>query len=471
MVNVKLEWEECVNQALVMGSPTEIANKHGNWDLWLHYAAVVSQGLADYKTAIAQSFKGPAGEAYQTHLEGLKKQADTVYTTHQPVMELLAVAQESLANAQATMPVPETMLDEVKGRSAELHAANEGGVLATGAYLAPVTGGASLFAAGLFKDALADSVIGNAGREVVGFFKDKIDDFSDEQTNEANRILNNLNDQQFAQADRTAEPTQDTPGGREDGDVSLPGGGGGSGGYGGAPSIGGSGAGASGAGANPSFDPSTLDTGSPGGSSTFDPSTGGGNPGVGSIGGGGGSGAGIGAGSGYDPFGNKISPDYWSGTGLAGAGSLGGGAGGFGGGAGGLGALGAGSIGAGTGAGVSGGGALGAGGGLGGAGALGGGLGVAGGALGKGVSMPMMPMGGAAAGGRAAGGGKAAGGGGGRGAGAGRGLSGGAGMMGGGAGAGKLGEDGPTRDSWLHEDEDVWGTGDSTSSNWSWDGA
>lgn len=505
MAGGQYEWEECVNQVCVTGSPSAINEVNAGWSLWLTYLNDIGSALGAFKSQIGASFSGPAGDAYQAHLGRISTMIEEMDRNHRPVQDLLSEAGRSLANAQAAMPIPETMLDEVTGRSAEHNAANRssldqlvlsvGGVAGLGYQLLP----------GDFRNSVADSWAGNFARETVGQLHDWFNDWSGEQTEKANQILSQVNSEQSTKVATTESPSGGGSAAYYD-DVSSPplstGAGGGGGGAGGMPSMGG-GAGGMGSGsvspsAASSFDApkGSSDGGAAGigvgetspyspprdfdspGSTTSPYPGGGGSGGVGSggfDGGGVGSGS-LGSGAGYDPSGSNYSAEDWQGTGLAGAGSSGGGAAGLGssglssglgaGGAGGGlaagggagGGLGAGGAGGGLGAGGLGAGALGA-------GSLGGAASGAGGkgAIGKAVSMPMPPLAGA--------GGLAAAGGSGRGAGAGRGLAAGTGMMGAGAGAGNLSGNESSRDTWLHEDEDVWGTGDTTTSNWSWDDA
>lgn len=485
MASGAYEWEECVNQVVVVGSPSSINEINSNWSTWLYRLSEINGELATFKSQIGQVFTGPAGEAYQTHLTGITEAIDQMQRDHGPIQELLSEAATTLSNAQASMPIPDAMLDDIEGRSAELNLANQRALsmASTAYFLLP----------GQFKEAIASTWAGDLARETFGRLNDLLNDWSNEQTEKANQVLSEVNNAQGGKAAATESPSSvtESPHNPESPDLSnfAPGGGGG----GGVPSMGGGGVGGLGAGSVPpssassfdspknSFDGGTSGSGvgdsgqfrppqdfeTPGtGTSPHTSGLGASGVGGGGLGGEGLGSRGLGSAAGYDPEGSEYSPDDWNGTGLAGAG---GGSAGLG--SGGLGSgLGAPGGGLGSGAGGAGGG-LGAGGA--GAGLGGGALGAAGlggapsgaGAkskIGKPVSMPMPPLGGV---GGAAGGSS-------RGPGAGRGLAGtGAGMMGAGPGAGGLGGDGSSRDTWLREDEDVWGADGNTSSSWSWDDA
>ena len=105
--------EECANQALVVGIPNQIADMNHVWGQWLANLDQINDELARYKKDIAASFTGKAGDAYQQHLTGLQQQIDTLRSEHAPVQPLLSVAEESLRKAQAAMPVPVPVLNEV----------------------------------------------------------------------------------------------------------------------------------------------------------------------------------------------------------------------------------------------------------------------------------------------------------------------------------------------------------------------
>jgi hypothetical protein len=454
MVDTRHDWETMVNHVCVMGDPAVLGELAGSWDVVL----VNGQSLAaEIRSTIKQlepAFGGPAGEAYRETLEKIAKSLDDIKEKSKDVTHMLRDAAGSLSTAQATMPVPDNMLDEVRGRQEELAAANRAGmyaIFAMGGGLAtsvavPAASGFFL-GTGDFRNAVANSWVGNLGREVFG----KIDSWINDETDAARKIYGDV-DQQYGQTEMTAaNPQPVVPQvAYNPTDTNLGGGGGGgglgsAGGLGSSPGIGGGGfdPSASGAGGAPDF-------GAPG-TGTVDPGTGGlggaggldDPPGTGLAGAGGGLGAGGLGGGGA----GSLSPGGGLGAGGLGGGGLGSGGGlGAGGvGAGGLGALGTGGAGA-RGAGRGGARGLGAGG----LGAMGSGAGARGGGTGRSIGRGVSP------GGMVGGGGGRAGAGGAR-----TGAAGARGGVGGGMAGGRpgvAGEHEADHDSWLVEDDDVWGS-------------
>jgi hypothetical protein len=306
------------------------------------------------------------------------------------------------------MPVPDYMLDAVQGHRADLDAANDAAARAAVAGVAaPMTFGLSYLAAPFIPDSfmkpLADSFVGNWGRDLFGHFTAWWDDWSGQMTAKARQIYSTADHAYKQSSDTTSAPTSaDSRSSVTDTPLTF---GGGTGG--GAGGVGGLGAGTSGIGAPKSFPPTGSGYG--------------GLPHTGT-----GTGTGVGTGGPGSGFGDYTPPPP---TGsLAGAG--GGGLSGLGGGGAGLGGLG------------------------GGLGGLGGGAGGLGGLGGPPVGTPVSPpamsmppgfggMGGAGAAGRRA-----------------ASASSGRGAYGAGGHGGHGGGEGDEHYTWLAEDEDVWGGGD-----------
>ncbi|MEV0808245.1 hypothetical protein [Micromonospora sp. NPDC050200] len=413
-------WEEMCQQIVIDGRPGDVTSAAFGWEQLLKNLTTVKQNLETNVKDLGETWKGPAYEAFKTHIEGLAKSTGEVVADAESrggIVHSLKDAADKLSAAQAEFPVPASCVNDV------LEARN----------------GRITISAGFFEMKVKPDFLGLADpiSSMVDWFNDK--------TGDATKVYEQVSghylaiDSNLDEPSNTRNPTLDD--GFEKPKLDDGGGGGGNGkvpDIGGKPPVG------------------SLGDKPPGGGFDRPPSLGTGDPAIGSgahpdLS----SGAGGYGGSGYTPGGTGSLGDEY-GSGLAGAG-----------GAGTLPGTGGGGLPSTTG--------LGSGGGPGGGTGLGGAGGVipGGGALGKAVAsgMPGM-MGGGAGAGRGAGGrlgggmGGMAGGMGGAGrGGAGKGAAGavrGAGAkggmagMGGGHGAG-YGEEEAPRNSWLEEDEDVWG--------------
>ncbi|MGN9810994.1 WXG100 family type VII secretion target [Micromonospora sp. BQ11] len=490
-------WEDMAREVLVQGRPADIGSAALGWQELIRNVGQVQESLEQNVKDLGAAWKGPAYEAFKEKIEALARDAGTLVdaverpgSDRRSIVTVLEAAARNLEDAQVAMPVPASCVGDV------LAARN----------------GETTLDTGLFEMSLKADWMGSWPVEQIGKFGDWLTEFVFDNTEKAREAYETV-DGQFQQRDMEAPQGAtvisgvDTPeipnlaGGPGAGSVGgVPGLGGGApstGGIGGGvPSVGAGGlpgtgtgsGGGLGSGVHPDLTPGGLGTGT------------GTTPGTGSL-------AGVGPGTGA-----SLAEDYGSGLAGVGTGTAPGLGSGFGGGGVpgttglGGGASGAGLAGAGGGM-IPGGGALGRavsptlppmmGGGAAGAGRGGGGRGAGGrlGAAGKlGAGAGMMPAMGGMAGGGAAGRGAGRAGGvgagaagvrgggaagtGARGAGAGAGAAGvgaaGAGARGAGAGgagargAGGVAGMGPVggagyreeeapRNTWLEEDEDVWG--------------
>ncbi|MFC3503989.1 WXG100 family type VII secretion target [Micromonospora krabiensis] len=431
-------WEQMAREVLVAGRPDHIASAALGWKELVKNIGEVKESLEKNVKDLGAVWKGPAYEAFKTHVEGLAKQAGNLQDDiNSPgrgrvgIVTTLETAARNLETAQNAMPIP---------------AACVGDVLAA-------RNGEITLGVGMFEAKVKADLLGSWPAEQVGKLTDWVTGWFSDQEGEARKVYDQVN---ADYRDRVMETPTTRPDSADTYDSDVPNldtGDRGKG-IGSVPDIGGN-AKTGGIG-----DVSTAkldgmpETGKPGiGSGAHpelsndypDTTTGGGYPGTGGI------------------------PDDY-GTGLAGAG----------GGTATAPGLGSGFGSGGTGLGASGGG-LGGGGGL--SGGAGAGMIPGGGALGRAVSPGMPPMmgGGAAGAGRGGGGrlgggklgaggmpgmgGMAGGGAAGKGGGGKAGAAGlrgagarGAGIAGmGGAGGAGYGEEESARNTWLEEDEDVWG--------------
>ncbi|SBT54218.1 WXG100 family type VII secretion target [Micromonospora narathiwatensis] len=427
------DWEQMAREVLVAGRPDKVQNAALGWKELLKNIGSVEESLQQNVKDLGAVWKGPAYDAFKTHIEGLGKQAGgLVDAAEKPghgrvsIVTTLEKAATQLQDAQSKMPIP---------------AACVGDVLAA-------RNGEITLGVGLFEARVKADLMGSWPMEKLGQLSDWVTGWFSDQEGEARKAYDEV-DRNFQ------ERVMETPGGRDftrvapvtdTPDLDRPdtvGPGGGMPDLGKPP--------ATDMGGKPTIDPGKMPGGDPGrpnigsgahpdlsNGSSHVPSTGTSHlPSTGGVGNGGNygtglAGAGGGTGSGYVP-----------GGGLSGGGSgLGGG-----------GAPGLGGGGAGIGKPVSPGLPPMMGGGMAGAGGRGAGGRMGAGKLGAGGMAPGM-------GGMAGGGGAGR-----RGAGDARGgpAARGAGVRGGMAGAGHgggagYGEEEAPRNSWLEEDEDVWGS-------------
>ncbi|MEH0845206.1 hypothetical protein V6U81_22720, partial [Micromonospora sp. CPCC 205711] len=353
-------WEDMARQVLVAGRPSDVTGAALGWQALLGNIDEVKRLVEADVKGLGESWKGPAYEAFRTHMEGLTKQAEAIVDGarkpghgQQSIVTVLQTAASDLERAQNAMPIPQ-------GCVGDLMAARNGDMVLD---------------TGLFEASVRADFMGSWPVEKIGQFNDWVGEFFNDNTEKARQAYDQVSDDY---RDRERE----TPGGAgaspyDGGTTTRPdlGGGPGTGGAGKVPGLGGMPS-TGGLGGGPSLGtgglPGTGSGGASFGSGAHpDLSTGGGYDGSGS-------GWTPGTGTGYSPGGTGLDEDYGTGLAGAGTGTLPGVGTGFGGGGGGL--PGTTGLGAGGGAGAA------------------GGMIPGGGALGRPVSPGLPPMMGGAAG-------------------------------------------------------------------------
>ncbi|MEV5766445.1 hypothetical protein AB0L34_18000 [Micromonospora sp. NPDC052213] len=416
-------WEEMCQQVVIAGRPGDVASAALGWDQLLKNLNSVKESLEKNVKDLGEVWKGPAYDSFKTHVEQIAKNAGRIVEdaeSQNGIVRSLNDAADKLSAAQAEFPIPASCVNDV------LEARNGRLVISTG----------------FFEMKVKPDFLGLL--DPLTSLADWINDKSEEAAKVYNQVSG-----EYTTID-SGTPGQTTPSISQSPEVETPnlGGGPGAGSTGKVPGMGGmpSTGGMPGMGGTPSLNSADMPgTGNTGIGSTTHPDL---------------TGGGYDPSGGYTPSTDSLPDDY--GSGLAGAapstpglgggglpGTSGLGSGGLGGGGGGLGGGGP----------IPGGGSLGRpvtpnmmpmmGGGAAGANRGGGGRGgkLGAGKLGAGGMGPMM--GGGAAGNAGRGGGRA----GAKGVGVrGAGIAG----MGGAGGAG-YGEEELPRNTWLEEDEDVWG--------------
>jgi uncharacterized protein YukE len=386
------DWENYVTKVCVLGRPDQMRSLAADWEALFYNADTVASELHSVITQLEKTFTGPGGDAYRKHLQSIHDSVQKIRDDHSGIVHSLRQAAEDLDEAQQQMPVPDYMMDNVNNRRAELDALNMAGARAMTFGSMPEV---AILAPDAFYKPLADSFVGNWGREFFGHFSAWWDDWDGKMTADAKKWYDKVNQENLQTALATPDPSPTRPGyGYTDTNPDLGGGpAGGSAGH--VPGVGSPNMRA----ATGGITPGTHGYGGPGSLSDTSGLPGDHVPSTGLAGAGPGGLSGLGSGGGL-------------GTGGLGSGGLGGGAGGLSG----LGSPGTGAM------------------------------------VGKPVSPTGMPM--AGMGGMPMGAGR---GGAGRGGAAGRGRPGAAGMAGGHGGRGTGEED--ERYTWLQEDDDVWGGG------------
>jgi uncharacterized protein YukE len=204
-------WEDYVNAVCVKGRPGKLGDLALDWETLFRNAASVTQSLRDGIRELKEHWKGPAADDYFDKLEGFAKQIEKIESDNKGIIQLLQQAKEALAVAQTTMPVPDYMLDEVQGRQAQLDAANAAGARDIVGGMTLGLGAPVLFLPDSFMKPLADSFIGDWGREAFGHVTALFDDWDDSMTNQARDIFNTA-DSAYAQgAATTPQPVMALP--------------------------------------------------------------------------------------------------------------------------------------------------------------------------------------------------------------------------------------------------------------------
>ncbi|MFC5927282.1 WXG100 family type VII secretion target [Micromonospora vulcania] len=440
-------WEEMARQVLVAGRPADVTSAALGWQALLGNVEEVKRLVDADIHDLGESWKGPAYDAFRTHMEALTKQAETIVdgaresgSDQHSIVTVLQTAAQDLERAQNAMPVPQGCVGD----------------------LAAARNGAIVIETGLFEASIRADFTGSWPMEKLGQLNDRIGEFFNNNTEDARKAYDQVSDDYAARERETPGGTQSekrTGSGPSGVDLEGPTGTGGAGqpaSLGGGPSTGG-------LGGEPSLGTGHVSSGGGGVGSGTHPDL---SSGTGGYDGNAPSGSGKPSGAGSDLGGGALAGEYSSGLAGAGAGtgSLTGVNSGFGAG---------GGVPSATGLGAGGGGL----GGTAGLGAGGGGPIPGGGSLGRPVSLSMPPMMGGAAG--TGGAGRGVNGPSSRGGAAmapgmvgagGRGGSGstGARAAGGGVRGGLTGTNGGVDDgneesqhgTWLREDDDVWGPDD-----------
>ncbi|PWR15783.1 hypothetical protein DKT69_08970, partial [Micromonospora sicca] len=230
------DWEQMAREVLVAGRPDKVESAALGWKELLKNIGQVQESLQQNVKDLGVVWKGPAYEAFKSHVEALAKQAGgLVDAAEKPgrdrvsIVTNLETAARQLQAAQDSMPIPSACVGDVL-------AARNGEVV---------------IGAGLFETRVKADLMGSWPMEKIGELGDWVSGWFSDQEGDARKVYNEVNGNY---QDRVLE----SPSGGPSGSVTNPrpdipnlgngpgtGGGGGLPGIGGAPSAGGLGGGPS----------------------------------------------------------------------------------------------------------------------------------------------------------------------------------------------------------------------------------
>ncbi|MFC8903823.1 WXG100 family type VII secretion target, partial [Micromonospora sp. NPDC057140] len=217
-------WEDMAREVLVEGRPADVQSAALGWKELIKNLDQVRESLEKNVKDIGAAWKGPAYEAFKTHIEGLAKNAKSIVDDIDnpgrgkvSIVTTLETAASQLEDAQNKMPVP---------------AACVGDVLAA-------RNGEITLGVGLFETRVTAELMGSWPVEQLGKVGDWVTGWFSDQEGDARKVYDEVNGN-FK--DRTMEvPGSVTPSSQNPGPTEVPnlGGGPGAGGAGGVPPVGG----------------------------------------------------------------------------------------------------------------------------------------------------------------------------------------------------------------------------------------
>jgi hypothetical protein len=138
----EVSWEQAAVEVLVYGRTETIGELEGDWQTALRRGGEVSRELRRTAGGL-QSWQGPAGDVYRGKLADLASRLDGVESDCGGIVPALTAARQSLAAAQETMPVPSEAVDNL----AWARLKGDGGPVGSGSFWAAaqraVVGGAT----------------------------------------------------------------------------------------------------------------------------------------------------------------------------------------------------------------------------------------------------------------------------------------------------------------------------------------
>ncbi|CCH17703.1 WXG100 family type VII secretion target [Micromonospora lupini] len=184
-------WEEMARQVLVAGRPADITSAALGWQALLGNIEEVKRLVDADIHDLGESWKGPAYDAFRTHMEALTKQAETIVdgaresgSDQHSIVTVLQTAAQDLERAQNAMPVPQGCVGD----------------------LAAARNGAIVIETGVFEASIRADFAGSWPMEKLGQLNDRIGEFFNNNTEDARKAYDQVSD------DYTARE-RETPGG------------------------------------------------------------------------------------------------------------------------------------------------------------------------------------------------------------------------------------------------------------------
>ncbi|RZT77888.1 hypothetical protein EV382_1060 [Micromonospora violae] len=186
-----LSWEDMARQVLVAGRPADVASAALGWQALLGNIDEVKRLVDADVHDLGESWKGPAYDAFRTHMEGLTTQAGAIVDGareagggQHSIVTVLQTAAQDLERAQNAMPVPQGCVGD----------------------LAAARNGAIVIETGLFEASIRADFAGSWPMEKLGQLNDWVGEFFNNNTEDARRAYDQVSSDYAARE-------RETPGG------------------------------------------------------------------------------------------------------------------------------------------------------------------------------------------------------------------------------------------------------------------
>ncbi|GAB3959293.1 hypothetical protein GCM10027614_78490 [Micromonospora vulcania] len=183
-------WEEMARQVLVAGRPADVTSAALGWQALLGNVEEVKRLVDADIHDLGESWKGPAYDAFRTHMEALTKQAETIVdgaresgSDQHSIVTVLQTAAQDLERAQNAMPVPQGCVGD----------------------LAAARNGAIVIETGLFEASIRADFTGSWPMEKLGQLNDRIGEFFNNNTEDARKAYDQVSDDYAARERETPE--------------------------------------------------------------------------------------------------------------------------------------------------------------------------------------------------------------------------------------------------------------------------
>ncbi|WP_326564483.1 hypothetical protein [Micromonospora peucetia] len=109
-------WEEMCQELVVAGRPGDVASAALGWEQLLKNLNAVKESLEKNVTDLGDVWKGPAYESFKTHVKGLATTTGQIVDDaekHNGIVQSLRTAADKLSAAQADFPIPASCVNDV----------------------------------------------------------------------------------------------------------------------------------------------------------------------------------------------------------------------------------------------------------------------------------------------------------------------------------------------------------------------